>query len=177
MRHSKAALAVLLLVALAGCVTVDGTMNADGSGTVEMAYRTPENATEASVRRQYTSDHVKVDSVKSEPGAMTTLKVSVDDVTKLSTASAFNNVTITRAREDGTEKVTIRLVNQKPVDIKNDTKPGPTFNLTFPGKVVEANRDAKVNGDRATWTFKLRDYAKESSIDLVARYELPAAGK
>src|SRR2546426_4777240 len=99
MLHPRARLALVLLTLLAGCVTVDGVLKADGSGTIQMVYRTPPNATEAMEKRRYSSDHVKVDSLELKPNAMSTLKVSVDDVAKLSTAPGFRDVEVTRVKE------------------------------------------------------------------------------
>ena len=113
-------------------------------------------------------------SFKTNPDMTATVELAVDDVTKLSTASAFERITIARAPQDATEKVTVTIDNVKSVDIKED-KPGPTFDVQFPGKVVEANRDATVTGNRVKWAFpSLREYAKQRSIDLVARYERPS---
>jgi hypothetical protein len=173
----RARLAIILLAITAGCVTVDGTLKPDGSGTLGLVYRTPAKATEASERQRFTSGHVKVDSLTLKSGGTTTLKVSFDDVTKLSTASGFKDVTVVRSPEEGAEKVTVTLKNPNPVDIKDDTPHGPTFNFTLPGRVLEANRNATVIGDRVTWTFGLREYAKQSSVDLVTRYAAAPAGK
>ena len=107
---------------------------------------------------------------------MSTLKVSVDDAAKLSTAPGFRDVEVMRAREGEAEKLVLKLNNANPIDIKDDTKPGPTFTITVPGKVIDANHEAKVSGERITWTFGLREYLKARSTELVARYTVPPAG-
>jgi len=176
MVHPRARLAIVLLTLLAGCVTVDAVLKADGSGTLEMVYRTPPNTTEAMEKRRFSSGHVKVESLTLKPDGMSTLKVSVDDATKLSTAPGLRDVEATRAKDGDGEKLTVKLNNPNSIDIKDDTKPGPTFTITFPGKVLEANHNAKVSGERVTWTFGLREYLKARSTELVARYVVPAAG-
>src|SRR5689334_7763637 len=167
-------MAISLLVLAAGCVTVDGTLKADGSGTLRMSYQMPLNGTESSEKRRFTSPHVTVTSFKTNPDMTATVELSVDDVTKLSTASAFQRIAIARAPQDATEKVTITIDNVKSVDIKED-RPGPTFDLQFPGKVVEANRSATVTDNHVKWAFpSLREFAKQVTVDLVARYERPS---
>src|SRR5204862_5558593 len=138
MRSVHARIAVVALLLLAGCETVDGVLKADGSGTLQLTYRATRNATETAERQRFTSDHVTVESISVKPDATSTIKLTFDDVTKLSTASGFGNATVTRSREDGTEKLTVTIKNEKALDVKDDTKPGPTFNFTLPGKVVEA---------------------------------------
>ncbi len=177
MSSTRARLVIAALVLAAGCETVDGVLKADGSGTLQLVYRTPLGATEATERQRYSSDHVKVESLSVKSGDTTMLKLTFDDVTKLSTAAALRNVEVTRTPEDGAEKLTVKIKNEKPVDTKDDTKPGPTFNFTLPGKILEANRSPTVIGDRVTWTFGLRAFAKEPSIDLVVRYAAPAGGE
>lgn len=171
----RARFAILAVAVIAGCVTVDGKLEGDGSGTVQLAYPTPVQATEESERRRFTSEHVKVESL-TIAGGSTTARVRVDDVGKLSSASAFENVTVTRGQEDGAEKLTLVLKNPQPIDIKNDKPPGPTFTITLPARVLDANRGATVAGERVTWTFgSLRDYARQASVDLVARYAAASA--
>src|SRR5438093_947483 len=105
-----------LLACLAGCFTVDGTLKADGSGTLEMTYQVPRNATEAGERRRFASPHVTLDSLTIKDGTAVA-KLHVDEVSGLQTAEMFQNVTISRAHEDNDQRLTITIKNPNQKEI------------------------------------------------------------
>lgn len=174
-RLPRPALALLVgaLMMLAGCITLDGTLKADGSGTLNVSYKLPSNSNEMVEKRRFTSSDVKIESFGVKEG-MIEGKLSFTDPVKLSSLQMFRNAKITRQRDGKEERLTITITNEHPKESKDDGKPGPRIGITFPGKVVEANRKATVDGNRATWNVTLVDYFKEKTIELTARYEIPA---
>src|SRR5262245_58567264 len=164
---------VLLLacLALSGCLTFDGVLKPDGSGTVDMTYTLPQGTDEAKEKASHSSDHVTLESfTMSDDKKSATAKLKVDDVTKLSTAEAFKDVVVKRTNEGSDEILSITINNPKPLNIADKSKPGPKINLTLPGAVREANRDGKVSDNKVSWSFTLADFAKEKSLELTVRY-------
>jgi hypothetical protein len=170
---------MVMAVCLAGCFTVEGTLEADGSAKLQLTYVPPRNATLSSEPGRLGSEHVKVDSVRAEPNKGAVAQLRVDDVTKLSTAQAFSSVTVTRTREDGEER--LRAVLRNPLERKerdnldkwareHPEAAGPRIALTLPGPVRDANRGATVMDRRVEWRISLVEYVKEDVIELEARY-------
>ena len=104
-------------------------------------------------------------------------------MTKLASAEAFRNVDVTRARDGGAEW--LRLVVRNPYDASlrealakgAREKPeieGPRVTLALPGAVLEANRNAQVDGTQVTWRVPLVDYAQADQLEFTVRYALPA---
>jgi hypothetical protein len=170
MSLARSGLGLALAFGLAGCVTIDGTLEPSGAARVRMTYHTVPNATEGLERRRFTSPHVTVESFSMAVGGEATVVVRADDAANLSSVPAFRDSTVKRERKDGNEVLTIQLVNQKPLDIADAGKPGPKITLTLPGKIVEANEGATISGNVVTWTYGLAAYVKRPSIDLVVRY-------
>lgn len=173
-RPPKILLLVALAVGLVGCLTLDSTLAPDGSGTLDMTYRTRPYANAAAEKRLYSSEHVIVDSLSFTDASTAVLKAHFDDVTKLSTAEGFNDVTITRTRDGDDERLAIHIVNPEPIPIPDKGQPGPKITLHLPGPVREANNDAKVAGDTVTWSFTLTQWAQAKTTDLTVRYGSPA---
>jgi hypothetical protein len=116
-------LALLLLLALGGCVTVESTLRSDGSAFIQMIYRTAPDATEFLENRRFSSQHVHVESVKIYEDQRTVLRATVDDVPQLSSAPGFALVQVERVRDDDHERLTIRLCNPKPTESERDRTP------------------------------------------------------
>ena len=171
------ALVVGGLALLAGCVTVDGVLKADGSGTVDVSYKAPKNSTESIEKRRFSSSQVKLDSFALKPDGMVAAKLSFDDPAKLSSVDLFRNATIKRTRSGEEEKLTVTLTNPTTGNAKEEGKPGPKISVTFPGKVLEAGRNGVIDGSKVTWSISLVDYFNEKSIELMARYQVAAADK
>jgi hypothetical protein len=154
---------------LTGCLIVDATLKSDGSGTIDLTYPwRPARGKEDVQRKRFSSEHVRVESWEALK-EQARVKVTFDDVTKLSTAKGFKDVTVTRTRESDAE--TLLIVITKPRPIKRPTdKPGPTFKVTLPGKALEANRGAQLSGNTVTWKLDLATYAAEPKTDLKVRY-------
>jgi hypothetical protein len=41
--------------------------------------------------------------------------------------------------------------------------------------VLEANRNATIDGNKLTWRFGLAEFLREKTIELTARYRVPAS--
>jgi len=176
-RFTRQMLLTASLVALSACVTVEGTLKADGSGTLQITYPVMPTTTERLERRRLTSPQVTLDSLTIGQDGTATAKVSFDDPQKLKTVDMFRSVGIERHREGTEETLTITLTNVINKEMKEEGKPGPKLTFHLPGKVLEANRNATVDGDTATWSFKLAEYVNQKTVDLKARYQVPAAAE
>jgi hypothetical protein len=172
---SRTALLALAVMLCAGCVTVDGTLQADGSGTLEVTYRIPPNTTEAAERARFTSPHVTVKSVVMQPDRAT-VKVAFDDATKLATADVFKTLDVTRTRTGDEEELRVIITNRNPVpQVRDEGREGPRITLELPGPVKEANRKAEVSGNRVVWRIPFVDYVRNPTTDLLVRYALASA--
>src|SRR5579885_3032904 len=158
---TRTALLLCLLLA-AGCVTVDATLKADGSGTITYTYGREANTTVASEKARFASPHLTIESP--------TLEEKTDDVTKLDTAEGFKLATITRTHKDGEEVLDVTLANPKPITGQVPNVPDLSFSVTLPGKVIAATPTATIAGTRVTWTIKAADYAHAPKTELSVRY-------
>lgn len=173
--RSRTALLALALMLCAGCVTADGTLQANGAGTLEITYRVPPNTTEAAERARFTSPHVTVKSVALQPDRAT-VKVAFDDVTKLATAEVFKTLDVTRTRTGDEETLRVIVTNRTPVpQVRDEGRAGPQITLQLPAKVLEANRQAEVSGEKVVWRIPFVDYVRNPTMDLVVRYALAGA--
>jgi hypothetical protein len=176
----------LLLVALAagltGCFSVDGTLQADGSARFRLQYYLERHATFRDETRRLTSEHVKLDSVRGIGSRQAIAEIRVDDVTKLSSAEAFRNIEVTRAREGDAESLRLVIRSLYDAAAREDYAgrarahpevEGPRITLALPGPVLEANRDAHVEGARVTWHVPLVEYARADHVELRVRWAAP----
>jgi hypothetical protein len=159
------------LAALTGCITTDGTLKADGSGTLEVSYKQPPNSNESVEKKRFASADVTLDSFAIKEG-MVVAKLSFADPAKLSSMPLFRDAKIARQREGKEERLTITMTNVKPQDAKDQGKPGPRISITLPGKVIEASRNATIAGNKVTWSIPLVEYFRSKTIELMARYEV-----
>ena len=158
-----------LLLALAGCFTADATVQANGSGTIELTYIPDTQATIESETARFTSPHVTVQElVPRQVGAF--LRVTFDDVTKLSTAAGFSALTVRRDRKHGEERLRATIRNRAPKQIPEQERPGPQISMRLPGRVLHASQGAKIAGDRVSWRIPLHEFARAPAIVLSVRY-------
>lgn len=170
----RASLLLAAAAGLCGCLTFDGVLRADRSGTFDMTYLLRPDTTEAQERARYTSEHVTLESFTiDEHHTTATLKARVDDITRINSAAGFSNVAVTHTTADGDERLTITITNKVTVALKDEGRVGPQITLTLPGQVREANRDAKIVNDRVTWSFTAVEFAKMPSVDLTVTYAVP----
>jgi len=165
------------LAALSACVTVEGTLKADGSGTLEIVYHVLPTTTEKLEKERFASPQVTLDSFVIKPDDTAVAKLSFDDPAKLKTVTMLRDVGIERHREGDEERLTVTLTNDIPKELKEEGKPGPKFTFKLPGKVLEANRNATVEGDTVSWHFTLAEYVNQKTVDLTARYQVTPAGR
>ena len=175
MARLRSAILLLLASALAGCFTVDATLRADGSGTIELGYIPQvDQPTIDGETTRFTSPHVTVLSVTArDPGAF--LKATFDDATKLSTAEGFKNVTVRRRAKKGHEQLTIVIRNPKPKPFKDEGQTWPRVTLTLPGHVLAASRGGRRLDRQVSWNVPLTEYVERPSTTLWVRYRIDAA--
>ena len=165
---------------LSGCITVDSTLKADGSGSMTMTYQAPKGATESSEKARFTSDAVTVESVTLTADHKTgTVKLKWTDVAKVSTAKGLSAVTATRTKADGTETLTIKIANasklppEKRAAVTAMKLEPMKITMALPGKAVHTDTYGVTKDDTVTWTIPAADFALADSVQLTVKYELP----
>jgi len=173
-RRASYALAVTVLCAAAtGCLTVDGTLDADDTGTLAISFTAPPEASEASVRSMIAAPGISVESFALGADRKVSAKVKVEDLATIGFMKVLQGVTVTRTAEGGDQVLSITGTNlEKSIADKN--VPGPKVRITLPGKVLEANEGATIDGSTVQWSFKLADWVARGKWELRARYRTPA---
>ena len=161
----------LLFCALSGCYTLDASLDRDGSGSLTLDYIPPLHATIDSETARYSSPHITVQSVSPRRGGAT-LKATFDDVTQLSGAEAFKDLTVVRDRKRGQERLRIRMRNPAPKQIRENAADDPRVTLTLPGRVLQANASARIEGNRVSWRLPLNEWARSPVTELKVRYRV-----
>jgi len=168
---ASVALFSIMAVYLTGCFTADATLNADGSGTVEVSYPVAPGANPDSEKARWSSPYVTLKSFTPKANNSAVASVTFSDATKLSTAEGFKQVQVTRTRQDGGEHIRIVISNPRPnPNAKDEGRPGIRLSATLPGNVKEANRGAEVQGNRVTWRVPLAEFLRTSSTELLVDY-------
>src|SRR5438094_10623482 len=103
-RLSASALAALTMF-LAGCFTVEGTLDANGSGSLELTYYLwpRRHVTVRGETERFSSEHVTVESLSSIEMTQVVPRVRFDVVTRISTAEAFRGYAASRELKVGRE--------------------------------------------------------------------------
>ena len=156
---------------LSGCVVCWAILKADGSGMLEVTYEPPQQATEESIAADFSSPHVTVDSVTISPDHKAVVRAHFDDITKLSTAAWFGPVSITRTRERDEESLTI-VLRHNPAEPKDPDAEGPRLSITLPGRILAANKDAEVTGNRVVWRYTQGEFSRVQNRELTVRYRI-----
>lgn len=179
-----AVLLCLMPLLLSGCIFYeqDTELNENGSGSMEIHYWIKEDVlswfkggalsfNEDSVRTQYTSEGISINSVRIEardPDSTRHVFVSLDfnDITQLSVCKGFADVDIKWMREGDV----YRFVQKLPVTSSSGDGMLDNFTFTyrydFPGEIRESNADT-VDGDHAVWVFKLSDLNASRKMEAV----------
>jgi len=171
-------LALSLLVATSGCLH-EVTLNAKGGGTVTVTYHVNDKADLDKAKTQMQSSSVKVTSaelVGTGAESHGVFKLEFEDITKLSSAPYFKDLTVTRAdgSTPGTKLLTGKIKHPKPsklpdkiVDIYGKEM---KIAVTFPGEVVASN--GKVSGgNTVTWTWALQEFYNTAELTMTATYK------
>ena len=182
-RRCAAALALGLMLGVAGCVDVEGELKADGSLSIRYTYQPPRHATFKSEHARLTSAHVRVENLErdrsldgSEPGEFVTATLAVDDARQLSTAAAFAKVRIELDQAQGKLRVTLpgfdpatrERVRAAPEGVDRQAL---RVSLVLPGPVNDAEPHATIDARTVTWTFSTRQYDEAGdSVTLVASW-------
>jgi hypothetical protein len=164
---------ILTMAPLAGCLTADGTLGADGTGTLSLGYGVLPGTTEASQRERLKAEGVTVESL-TVSGDRVSAKLGVSDLAGLGKTALLKD-TIVSTSDDAnvrTLKIAVRTPDPAP-KVSDKTKPGPKIRLTLPGKVLDANEQGVVADRTVQWTFTLADWVGKSAWELRVRFEAP----
>lgn len=172
-RRVRTLVSVLALGALvawvAGCITIDGTLRADGTGTLSLSYIAPPGSTETSLRELLTAPGITITSLTLGTDRKFSATLGVDDLAAIGKTPLFRNVTVTTATEGDDRILRIKMMNQ-PKTLQDKSIPGPKIGITLPGAVTEANEHATVAGSHVEWSITLADWVVRPTWELTARY-------
>ena len=173
-----AAAALLPVLILSGCLNYEqkATLNADGSGEMEIHYWTKEDNVqwmgndnfsfqESEIKNRYTNSGVEVEKVTVDLDVKDStrhvrLEVSFKDINKLSETAAFKNATFS-FKPEGDKMVfkqTIKGSNNANGMGMEEFK--FIYSYTMPGEVVASNA-TKVDGSTLTWQYSLPELSKD----------------
>lgn len=167
---------VPLVVAISGCL-VESALDAKGGGVLTLTHPVGKKEDMAPFQKRLESPAVKVTSaefVDQGEKSQGVFKLQFDDVTKLSTAQFFSDLTVTRAdgAKKGTTLLTAKIVHKVPQ--KMPDKAAEFFGkqvkiaVTLPGAVVESN--GKVSGNTVTWTWGVSEFNDMPEVVMTATY-------
>jgi hypothetical protein len=114
------------------------------------------------------------------PTSQVAFKIQFDDITKLSTAAFFRNVSIKRtAGVNGSQVLTGIVRNVKPADVSDAEaeRLGKHVQVvvTFPGAVIESNGTTSAP-NTVTWTWGIKEFFKQGEVVMTAAYKPPVRG-
>ena len=166
----------LLAVWVTGCITVDGTLRADGTGTLTMSYVAPPGATEASQRELLQAPGITIKSLTLDADRKFSATLDVADVAAIGKTALFRNITVTTTAQGDDQVLTIKVLHQ-PKTLRDKSIPGPKIGITLPGKVTEATENAVVDGTHVAWSFLLADWISRPTWELTVHYRPAKAGE
>src|SRR5262245_25817686 len=175
--RSVAPLCLAVLIAgLSGCLTAEGTLDRDGTGTLTLGYKVPAGMTEAAVRALLEAPGVTIESVAIGADRMVTAKLKITDLAGISKTKLLKDATVTHSAKGDDKTLTITYTNPPAGGAADKSRPGPTIKITLPGPVTEANEKAVIDGSTVTWSFSsIADWVGHDKWELVAHYLLPDA--
>lgn len=166
-----------VLIIICGCVSYEQStaINKDGSAYMNIHYWTKNSNltldekkigkfdfTEKNIKYNYSSYNSEVINIRIEemPEDSTThvwLVLNVRDITKLSDAKGFENVTASW-KESGAGKELVYTIAQDTVAAKNwdAEKTRISYKFEFPGEVISSN-SAFAKGNTLTWDYNYTD--------------------
>jgi len=171
-RHVVALLALVL--GITGCFTVEGTLNADGSGSLVLRYRfAPPRSTATTETARFSSPDVTVRSVVPD-GDMIRLEAQFTDVTRLSSARGFGHVRVRRYRRGASEVLRILLWEplKIPDDVRDRMQPA-RITIHLPGRVSSASEWSDTDAATVAWTIPATEFVGSKRVRLTVRYAAP----
>jgi hypothetical protein len=174
-------LLVCVLMATGGCL-LESTLDAKGGGVMTFSYPLPKKEDFVSFQKQLQSPAVKLTSAEFVEGEKShgNFKIQFDDVTQISTAQFFSDVTVTRADgpKKGTKSLTAKIKHKNPAKMPEKVlEPyGKEVKVvvTLPGTVVDSN--GKVSGGNTiTWTWDTGEFNATPEVVMTATYQAAAA--
>src|SRR5262245_22051745 len=142
----RAALQVAVLAgSIVGCLTADGTLERDGTGTVALSYQALPGSTESSQRGMLIAPGVSVESLSMAADQTVSATLKVTDLAGIGQTMLLKGTTVTRKAEGDEEVLTITC-HPTVRTVEDKAAPGPKIKITVPGKVVEANEKATMDG-------------------------------
>ncbi len=183
MRMSRLCGLVGLVIVLGGCFTADVTLNADGSGTLQVKYDPMWPTTEQRERAAFQGPGLTVQEVKlGEPRAgrqwrkvpaWVEVKLAFASVADLAKAEQLWRFQIESADAGvGQKRLTVAVKTEAPPEGEISVKGDATLRVHLPGDVVESS--AKVEGRTVVWTFPTKDYFTKPGLQMTATYKVPA---
>jgi len=171
----RCAVLVAAISTLSGCL-MDATLGANGGGTMTIKYRLTTAAQLESAKKRLQSPKVELVSAQVDPDKWATFQIKFDDVTKLSTTDFFSRVTFRQSAENGVHTLSAQYLNPGATELADEMVAylGPEASVTihFPGPVVDSNA-ASVDGNMATWKYKMKAFTGMKQIDVHASYKSP----
>ena len=166
----------VLVAGLSGCLTAEGTLDRDGTGTLTLAYKVPAGMTEPAVRALLEAPGVTVESISIAADRMVTAKLKITDLAGISKTKLLKDATVVQSAQGDDKTLTITYTNASSRGAADKSLPGPKIKITLPGPVTEANEKGVVEGSTVTWSFaSLADWIGHDKWELVAHYRLPDA--
>jgi hypothetical protein len=162
------------MLALSGCVEVDGEVGADGSLSLRYTYVPPRHATFKSESARLGSAQVRVQKIERDrsiegypTGDFVTATLAVDAARQLSTAAAFSGVGVELDPAEGRLRITIPgfdASTRERVRMASETKDvqqrALRLSLVLPGPVKGAEPAATIEARRVTWTLSILQWAE-----------------
>jgi hypothetical protein len=170
-----ASILAVLVSWIAGCITIDGTLRADGTGTMSLSYLAPPGSSETSQRELLKATGITIQSLTLGDDRKVSATLAVDNLAAISRTALFRNVTVSTSAEGDDQVLTIKMAGQRK-SLQDKTIPGPKIGITLPGTVVEANENATISGSHVEWSFLLADWVSRAAWELKARYRPTKGG-
>lgn len=175
-RALPALVLAILATCVGGCLTADGTLENDGTGTLMVSYQASPGVDEASQRALLTAPGVSVESLAVAADRTVSAKLKVTDLAGIGKTTLLKMATVTKTAEGDAQVLTIKITNAEKKSGVDSRLPGPKIRVTLPGPVIEANENATVDGTHVQWNPTLTDFLSRTSWELKARYR-PAASE
>lgn len=172
-----------LVVVLGGCFTADVTLNADGSGTMQVKYDPMWPTTEPRERAAFqgpglTVQEIKFGELRAGPQGMKVpawvdAKVAFASVAELGQAQRLWRFQVELADAgEGLKRLTVAVKTKE----RKEGIPAEgeaTLRVNLPGDVVESS--TTIEGRTVVWKFPTKDFFTTPGLKMTATYKVPAS--